>query len=515
MPSADNKRIAKNTMMLYFRMILTMVVTIYTSRVILTTLGVVDYGIFNVVGGFVSMFAVLNSSMSAATSRFLIFELGRKDYPQLKKVFNASLASHIAIALAVLLIAETVGLWFLTHKMVIPEGRMDAALWAYQFSVLATLVTLTQVPYTALIIAHEKMKIYAYMSFLEVSLKLVIVYFLKVGTYDKLKLYATLFFAVSLINALAYRFYCNRKYPESLISFHWDKSLYKKLFTFSICELYGGFAVISMGQGTNILLNIFFGPAVNAARGVAQNISNIIARFSINFMTAVKPQIVKLYAENKISQMMKMVFSASKYSFFLLFFLSLPLLLETDIVLKTWLKTVPEYSEIFCRLVLINNLILATANPFIYAFHAVGNVKITNLVCGSLFYLVILGSYVFLKFGYPPQIVFVITIAVTLLVHVVRLFLLKKFISYSLMSYFKEVVMIILLVVLVSSIIPIVVFLNMEPGFIRFLTVGSTCVVTVSASIYFIGIDRNTRKYVIQKIVSTVQKTMRKKAKAK
>lgn len=507
MPTSDGKRIAKNTIMLYFRMLLTMLVTIYTSRIILNTLGIEDFGIYNVVCGVVAMFSFLNSSMGAATSRFLIFELGKKDYQQLKKVFNASLSSHIGIALVVLLFAETIGLWFLTHKLVIPEGRMGAALWTYQFSILTTMVTLTQVPYNALIIAHERMNVYAYVSVLDVILKLVIVYILTISNFDKMKLYATLFFLVSLTIAITYRFYCKKQFAESSLSFQWDKGLYKKLFSFSIWELYGGFALMGMGQGLNILLNMYFGPTVNAARGIAYQLQGAIAGFGDNFMTAAKPQIVKLYAENKVTQMMKLVFASSKYSFFLTFFLSLPLLLETRFVLDIWLKITPDYTVSFCRLVLVNNLIWSLRGPIVTSFHAVGKIKVANLVCGSLFYLIIVVSYLCLKMGLPPESVFIVTIVVSILVQMTELLLLKLFIPYSVRSYFREVLWLAFLVMLISGIIPYLLTIILVPGFIRFLAVGFTCVITIATLVYYIGIDLETRNFVVRKIKTTIQKS--------
>jgi len=505
MRTSDNGRIAKNTMMLYFRMLFNMLVSLYTSRIILNTLGVVDFGIYNIVGGIVMMFSILNNSMGAATSRFLIFELGKKDYPELKRVFNASLSSHIAIAFVVFLLAETVGLWFLTHKLVIPEERMSAALWVYQFSILATMVTLTQVPYNALIVAHEKMNVYAYVSILEVTLKLVIVYLLVIGDFDKLKLYAILVFLVSLTIALIYRFYCNKKYAESSLSFNWDKPLYKKLFSFSIWELYGGFAIMGMGQGLNMLLNLFFGPAVNAARGIAYQLLGALTGFGNNFMIAVKPQIVKLYAENNIQQMMKLVFASSKYSFFLTFFLTLPLLIETHFFLQLWLKIVPVHTVSFTRLLVINNLIWSMRSPIVTSFHAVGQIKKVNLVCGSLFYLIIIFSYFCLKIGFPPESVFIVTIVVSVLVQITELILLKQFILVSIKAYLKEVVWVSFLIIIISSILPYLLTIFLESDLQRFLLVGFTCVITVSASIYFLGIDSATKNMVVQKIKTTIQ----------
>ncbi len=506
MPDSDNKRIAKNTILLYFRMLFVMGVTLYTSRVILNTLGVKDFGIYNVVGGVVTLFTFLNSAMGGATSRFLIFELGRKDYPELKRVFNASLSSHIAIALVVFVLAETIGLWFLTHKLVIPQDRMAAALWAYQFSVLSAMIALTQVPYNAAIIAHEKMNVYAYVAFVEVILKLAIVYLLIISDVDKLKTYAVLVFLVSLTIAAIYIAYCKKNYAECSISFQWDKALYKKLFSFSIWELYGGLAVMGMGQGLNILLNIFFGPTVNAARGIAYQVQSAILGFGANFMTAVKPQIIKRYAENKVEQMMQLVFDSSKYSFYLIWFLSLPLLLETQYVLQVWLKIVPEHTVSFCRLILINNLIWSMRSPFVTCFHAVGQLKVSNLVAGSLFYLIIILSYFCLKAGARPESVFLVTIGVSVLVQTVEILLLKKFIAYSVRAYMKQVVLRCLFVSAVSVVLPYLLAFSLAPGFVRFIAVGVTCVIAVSYTVYYAGMDSETRRFVVEKIRAIILK---------
>lgn len=509
MEASDNKRIAKNTAMLYFRMLLSMLVSLYTSRVVLNTLGVEDFGIYNVVGGIVAMFTFLNAAMGASTSRFLIFELGKKDYKQLNKVFNATLFSHIAIACIIFLLAETIGLWFLTHKLVIPAERMHAAHWVYQFSILSAMVSLTQVPYNATIIAHERMSIYAYITIIDVILKLAILYLLVISGFDKLKVYAVLFFIVSLITAMIYRIYCKNKYEECSVSFLWDKVLYKKLLSFSMWELYGGFAIMGMGQGLNMLLNIFFGPAVNAARGIAYQVQGAISVFGFNFMTAVKPQIIKLYAENKVKQMMKLVFASSKYSFLLTYFLTLPLLIETRFVLELWLKIVPDHTVAFCRLILISELIWALRSPIVTSFHAVGHIKVANLVCGSLFYLIIIVSYFCLKTGFPPESVFIVTIVVSVMVQITELVLLKRYISYSVKAYAKQVVWLCLLVMAISAILPYLLNIMLAPGFIRLIVVGVVSIITVSTSIYYIGIDKETQYLIVQKMKTTIQKFKR------
>jgi len=399
-------------------MLLTMIVTLYTSRVVLNALGAQDFGIFNVVGGIVVMFSVLNSSMAAATSRFLIFELGKKNQNQLRKVFSASLLSHLIIAFIVMLLAQTIGMWFLNNKLVIPADRNVAAIIVFQFSIFTTMINLTQVPYNSLIIAHERMDIYAYVSILEAVLKLLIAYLLTISLFDKLIFYSILVFIVSLTIATIYRVYCRRNFPESAFKIEVDKDVYRSLFSFSVWELYGGFAFIGMGQGLNMLLNIFFGPVVNAARGIAYQVQGAIGGFGSNFMIAIKPKIVRLFAEGKLEQMMSLVFSASKYSFYLTFFLTLPLILEADYVLKLWLNDPPIYTTSFVRLILVNNLIISMRGPIITAFHAAGNIKMANLIGGSLYYFTIFIAYLCLKSGLTPNSVFIATIIVTIIVQI-------------------------------------------------------------------------------------------------
>jgi O-antigen/teichoic acid export membrane protein len=500
MLTSENKRIAKNTAMLYIRMLSVMCVTLYTSRIILKTLGIEDFGIYNVVGGIVIMFGFLNSAMGASTSRFLALELGKKDQKQLNKVFSALLSSHIAIAFVIFLLAETIGLWFLTHKLVIPKGRMGAAHWVYQFSILSSLVSLTQVPYNAAIIAHERMNVYAYVTLVEVVFKLVIVYLLSIGGFDKLKVYAILVFLVSLAIALIYRIYCKKRYEECSFSFQWDKALYKKLFSFSVWDSYGAFAIIGMGQGLNMLLNMFFGTAVNAARGIAYQVQAAISGFGNNFMTAVKPRIIKLYAENNIAEMMKLVFASSKFSFFLVYILSLPLLLETPFVLKLWLTIVPDHTVAFCRLILINELVWSMRSSIVTSFHAVGQIKAANLICGSLFYFIVIVSYFCLKMGFHPESVFIVTIAISIMVQITELFLLKRLIIYSVKAYARQVVLICLSVIVVSAIVPYLISSILAPGYVRFLVVCFTCVITVVTSVYYMGIDKETRNNIIHKL---------------
>jgi O-antigen/teichoic acid export membrane protein len=312
--------------------------------------------------------------------------------------------------------------------------------------------------------------------------------------------YAILVFLVSLAIALIYRIYCKKRYEECSFSFQWDKALYKKLFSFSVWDSYGAFAIIGMGQGLNMLLNMFFGTAVNAARGIAYQVQAAISGFGNNFMTAVRPQIIKLYAENNVAEMMKLVFASSKFSFFLVYILSLPLLLETPFVLGLWLIIVPDHTVAFCRLILINELVWSMRSSIVISFHAVGHIKVANLVCGSLFYFIIIISYFCLKIGLRPESVFIVTIAISILVQITELFLLKRLITYSVKAYARQVVLICLSVIVVSALVPYLLSSILTPGYVRFLVVCFTCVITVVTSVYYMGIDKETRNNIIHKL---------------
>ena len=315
----NNKRIAKNTLMLYCRMILTMLVSLYTSRVVLNTLGVEDYGTYNVVGGAVMMFGFFNGAMASATQRFLTFDIGRKDHVQLRKTFNATQLIHIGIALLVFILAETIGLWFVNNKLNLPEGRMEAARWVYHFSLFSFIVTVIQVPYNALIIARERMNVFAYISILDVSLKLLIVFMLTWISFDKLKLYGILIFVVSFIVAAIYRMYTRTHFEETKFLIVKDKSLYKTLISYSVWSLFGAVSLAVKAQGVSIILNIFFGTVINAAQGVANQVSGTVASFVSNFQMASNPQIIKSYAADDKGYMANLVIRTSKFSFFLLF----------------------------------------------------------------------------------------------------------------------------------------------------------------------------------------------------
>lgn len=378
--TANNKRIAKNTLYLYFRMLLIMGVTLYASRIVLNALGVEDFGIYNIVGGVVILFSFINNALSSATQRFLNFEIGRGDVLGTKRVFSMSLTIHIFVALFVVLLAETVGLWFLNTQMNIPAERMAAANLVYQFSILTVCISFVQIPYYASVVAYEKMSFFAYIAIIEVILKLLIVVLLIYVGFDKLRLYSILTFLVAVLVFACYKYYCNTRIDISKYKYFWDKTLFSKLLNFSGWMLFGAAAGVSATQGVNILLNIFYGVTVNAAMGISTQVNSAVNKFVSNFQTAFMPQITKLYAIGDFEHLRKLIGQSSRFSFLLLFALACPLMLNIDFVLKLWLKTVPEYSSVFCILILTYSLIEAASKPVGLAIHATGKVKYYNIV---------------------------------------------------------------------------------------------------------------------------------------
>jgi len=509
MTSENNKRIAKNTMMLYFRMLLIMGVSLYTVRIVLDALGAVDYGLYNVVGGIVVMFSFLSNTMASASQRFFAFELGKKDYAQLKKTFSMTMTIYVLIAVVILILAETVGLWFLNTQMTIPAERMEAANWVYQFTILSFMMTMFTIPYNAVIIAHERMKVYAWVSIAEAALKLLIVYLLVLFAYDKLKLYAVLMFAVTALITFIYRRYCKRQFEECSYSFYWNKALFRELIGYSGWNLVGAVSAVLSNQGINVLLNIFFGPVVNAARAIAFQASSAITQFSTNFFTAVNPQIIKYYAADEKERMKQLVFQSSKFSYFLVLVLSMPVLLETKFVLTLWLREIPEYVVLFCRLVIITALVNSLAHPLITAALATGKIKKYQLVVGGILLLNLPLSYLFLKMGFPPEITMYIALAITAVSIIARLLMLRKMIRLSIREYFKNVMARVFCVSILSYIPPLFVLFNMEQSWARFLIAGLSSLISTALLIYFLGTNTSERRYIDQLITNRVIKKLK------
>ena len=424
-PTSSNKRIAKNALMLYVRMFLTMIVGLYTSRVVLNTLGVEDYGIYGVVGGVVSMLGFLNASMSGATSRFLTFELGRGDKQRLKDTFSSALIVHIGIALVVFVLAETVGLWFLTHKLVIPEGRMTAAHWVYQCSILSAMLGITQAPYNATIIAHEKMDIYAYVEILNVTLKLLIVYLLVIGNFDKLILYALLVLAVSVLIMMVYRIYCIRHFSESHFHWIWNPTILKPLLSFSGWDLYGNISTIVYNNGIAFVLNIFLGPLVNAANSIAMMVNGIAKSFAYNMIQAFRPQIIIKYSSREMNDMESLVLFSSMCSILMMSLVLVPCIFDGGILLALWLVKVPENTLFMLRIVLISCVFDIAKAVINIPIHATGQIYKLSFWTGNLYILCPVLIYVCLKLGLNLYWAYAVLVPTQLVILCTSLFVLK------------------------------------------------------------------------------------------
>ena len=438
--STNNKRIAKNTLMLYFRMLFLMVVSLYTSRVVLNALGVEDFGIYNVVGGVVAMFSMLSGSLSAAITRFITYELGTGNRENLKKIFSSAVTIQIGLAIVIILLAEAAGIWFLNVKMNIPETRMTAANWVFQFSILTFAINLISVPYNASIIAHERMSAFAYISILEALGKLAIAYLITVSPMDRLIFYALLMCVVALLIRLVYGGYCKKHFEECTYHFLWDKDLLKHMFGFAGWNFIGASAGVLRTQGINILLNIYFDPVVNAARGIAVQVNNAVSSFSTNFLMAVNPQIIKSYSKQDNERAYMLAMCGARFSFLLLSVISLPIICETEYILKLWLKMVPNYSVTFVRLALILAIVEVISLPLVTLQQATGKIRNYQIVVGTLHMINFPVSFIFLHFGFNPEIVYLIAIILAFISLYARLYMLKQVVDISIIKFNKEVV---------------------------------------------------------------------------
>lgn len=497
---SSNKRIAKNTLLLYARMLYSLVISLFTARVVLNALGAVDYGIYNVVGSVVSMFVFLRTAMGNSTHRYVAFALGKGDQQQLNKVFSTSIIIHFAIGIAIIVLAETVGLWFLYNKMVIPEERMVAAQWCYHFSVITCFLSVICVPYDAEIIAHEKMGVFAFVQMFNSTMNLVIAYLLVITNSDRLILYGLLLLSIQVLNRVFYGFYCSRKFEECHFTWMKDMSLIKEMTSFAGWSLIGNMIWVAYTQGTNILLNMFFGPVVNAARGIAVQVQSVIKGFVTNFQMAVNPQITKTYAAGELKQMHSLIFSSTKLSFFLLFMFFLPLFIEAEWILEIWLKNVPDHSVAYLRLSLLIMLFSPLVNPIETSNNATGDIKKFQIVVGCFNIFIVILSYVALKLGFPPESVFVVQLAISSIVLFVKLLLVRKKINLSIREYVVKVLLRLALVALISSVVPLSLFYLLGQTVMNNLLIIVVSVLCVVISAYYVGLSNHERTIITEKI---------------
>lgn len=487
-----------------------MAVSLYTSRVVLNALGVEDFGIYNVVGGVVAMFSVLSGSLSTAISRFITYELGKGNKENLNKIFSSAVTIQFGLAGIIILLAETIGIWFLNIKMNIPEVRMEAANWVFQFSIITFAINLISVPYNASIIAHEKMSAFAYISILEAAGKLTIAYLITISPIDKLIFYAILMCVVALIVRLTYGNYCKRHFSECTYHFSWDKLLLKQMFGFAGWNFIGASSAILRDQGGNVVINLFCGPTVNAARGIAFQVNNAVNQFVTNFMTALNPQITKSYASGDKEYMMTLIFQGARLSFYMLFLLSLPILVNTHYILTLWLKIVPEHAVLFVQLILIFALSESISQPLITAMLATGKIRNYQIIVGGLQMMNLPVSYILLRIGYFPEIVIVVAICISQCCLGARLILLSKMINLSIIKYLKKVYFNIIIVSITAAIFPLISAYYIDKSFINFILISLIAVICTFTSIYFIGCNYQERQFIHQKLNAIKSKITRK-----
>ena len=494
--SANNKRIAKNTVFLYFRMFVMMIVSLFTSRVVLDVLGAQDYGIYNIIGGVIVLFSFLNSALNAATQRFLNFHLGRKEKDKATSIFCMSLNIYAILGIVFLLLAETVGQWFINSQLKIPAERMYAANWVYQLTIITFIINILRIPYNASILAYERMDFYAYASLGEAMLKLGVVYILYLSTYDRLIVYSILYSIIPLIISLVYWIFCKRNFETCNYRLIWDKDIFRQLFGFTGWSLFGSIATMSAQQGLNILVNIFFGVTVNAAVGIANQVCANVNHFVGNFQTAFRPQIIKDYAYGDYDRFYRLIFSASKFSFFMMFILALPIMLTIDSILKIWLVEVPEYTNIFCQLILVILIIEAVAAPLWMSVEAKGKIRNYQILMSCVIFLNFPLAYIVLKCGLPVYSVWIVKIIVTILVFLTRCWYINKHLGFPLGEYCKCVILKIATVTFFSLPIPLIAKMIISGFWTNLITVIVASVFTVSIVVYYIGLSSSEKEMV-------------------
>lgn len=472
-------------------------ITLYTSRIVLEQLGVSDFGVYNLVAGIVAMMGFMNAAMSSATQRYLAFDIGKNDPINLRKTFNTSLIIHGGIAVLIVLLAETIGLWYINYKMVLPLDRIYAANVVFQVSIFTLLVGVIQVPFNALIIAKERMNIYAYLSIVEAILKLAVVFLLVYFSTDKLITYSFLLFIVTLLIALFYQIYCKRSFPESRFMIPKDGDFYKELISYSGWNLFGNIAVVAKGQGVNLVLNLFFGTVINAAYAITNQVSSAINMFVVNLQMAFNPQIIKNYSQGNLQQMQSLIFQASKISFMLMLLLAMPILLNTDYILTLWLKDVPDDTIVFVQLALIGVLIESLSGPLMTAAQATGRIKWYQITIGTLIFLNLPISYVLLKIGMSPSVVFIVSIVIALISLHFRLFFLFLVLRFDVKRYYKYVVLKLFVIVLLSFFTAyfIETYMMSPTSIVDFIVQSFLLILALFLIILFVGLNFQERMY--------------------
>lgn len=493
-------------MFMYVRMFIALCLNLFTSRILLSNLGINDYGVFNVVGGIITMFSFLNGAMTNTTSRYLTYYLGKANTLRLTNIFNLALLIHFIIAVTVVVLGESVGLWFLFHKMVIPESRMFAAVCLFQFSVISTFLTVITVPFNSMIIAHERMSAFAFISLTDVILKFLIAISLPLWESDKLIIYGALIMSVQILDIFLYFLYCKKKFAETTIRYFWDKLIFKEMFSFAGWSLLGNFSHVFYTQGVNIILNIFCGPAVNAARGVTVQVDSVVRQFATNIQAAINPQIIKSYAENNLERMKILIYASSRYCFYLLFALALPIILEVDFILHTWLVEVPDHTSNFLRITLLTLLLNGMINPMFTANLATGKVKVYHITISVISYLFMPITYFAIKISNQPESVFICGLICGLISLTARIFILKVQIGLSIKEYIKSVLVPNAAVCSLSLIIPLYLHNYVQHDIWGTLITIATSIISVLIMTMVVGLTPQERIFIIEKLKATLNR---------
>lgn len=505
----NTKRIAKNTLILYVRMLFGMLVSLYTSRIVLNVLGVEDYGIYNVVGGIVAMFSMISSTLSAAVGRFLTFSLGRGDLLELRQVFSTSVFIHLGASILILILSEGIGVWFLNTHLTIPEERVYAANWVFQASVFSFLFSVIGVPYNASVIAHERMQAFAYIGMFDILMRLLVVTLIAniPSKMDNLIVYSLLLSVMNLIVQYMYWYYCKCHFEECRVLVSFDKKYWKEISSFAGWNIIGCSALLLKDQGVNILLNIFIGPVVNAARGIATSVNTAVTSFVANFTTALSPQITKSYATKDNSYMFSLVEKGTRFSFYILLLLALPILFETDFILTLWLKQYPEHTINFVRLVLLLSMSEVLSNALIKLQLSTGKIRNYQLAVGGLLLMNFPLSYLCLKLNFPPESTFIVAICVSIACMVLRLFFLQRMVNLSIRNYLKNVCLNVLIVSFIAVTLTLIscTWIPVR-GWLRFMITTIVCIISCVFSIYYIGCSKQERYFFVQFFYSTYQK---------
>lgn len=484
---------AKNTIFLYIRMFIVLIISLYTVRIVIKTLGVEDYGIYGAVGGIVTIMSFLSQTVTYAAQRYFSFELGRNDLARLSKVFNSILVIYFSLAVFVALVAEFFGMWFLENQMVIPLERMTAAHWILHFSLLSFIVSILSSPFNAMIIAHENMKIYAYISVIEAIIKLAIVYLLFISPIDKLVFYALLMFLSHLLVGLIYGVYCARSYKETRLKLAIDKPIMKELVGYSSWTMFGSIAGAANNQGANLMLNSFFGPIANTSYSVSNQIGSTLQMFSANLFSAIRPQMIKRYALQQNESVVALLYKSTKYMALLLLFVMLPLFVEIHFVLTLWLGEVVEYMVDFSRLTMLYYFMLQLSNPLTVVAQAANKVKIYHVVVDSFMLLSLIVAYFFLRNGFPAQSVYWSMLGIMFIAHFIRLVIVKSIVPLFLAEYFKKSIVPFLGAMLVSCLLLAFVYSMFEEGWLRLFMVLAVSTLSIGVYSYFYALNDSER----------------------